>query len=228
MGAAGRDMNPWYDSQAGYYDDDGKDLRVEVKDFQTFSQNVRLEMNNFIANWNSAVFPLMKTCSHAFGNKGTFLEAAWTKAHHGGAADGAAYLMKDLGLGFQAISTAAITMSIEYQNGDAEGAEGLDPIFSTFYPDSDENSLEKMREQAEEEGQNGEGEQPGDTTATDTPPPAQENPYADADGDGVPDDVEAPDDDTPADDPTTVGSGNGQVTIPGDPYTEVPEMEEPD
>lgn len=233
MGAGGRDLYPWYDGNAGYYDDDGKDLRVKVEDFNTFSQNVRLEMSNFISNWNSAVFPLMKTCSYAFGTKGTFLEAAWTRAHHGGVSDGAGLFLKDLGLGFQAISTAAMTLGIEYQNGDAEGAEGMDAVFNTFYPDSDENSLEKMREAAEQEDQ--EGQQ---NTASE-PPAESENPYDDndKDGDGIPDSIDAdggngsannpPPDNSPAADDTTVGSGKGETTIPGDPYTDVPEIEKP-
>lgn len=229
MGGGGNGGYPsFYDDQAGYFKD-GKDLRVDVTDLQSFAQNAQLEMQNFVANWNSAVTPLMMSTSNAFGLNGDFREAAWTRAYHGGVLDAIGQLVADAALGFQAMSTASMTIAAEYMNGDHEGAEGLDVVSEAFYPtDPNANSLDKLREQVEQQGEDGDqggGSDQSTSTATEGPRETG-NPYEDSRPYRDPHDhTMVYPNETPEDQPITVGKGDAQVIIGPDPYADAPDPE---
>lgn len=223
MGAAGRENGgypSYYDARAGYFDENGQDLRVDVTDLQSFATNVGLEMQNFMQNWTAAVTQVLPmTSATAFGTNGEFREARWSRVHHAGATDALSQFFVDAIKGLAALSTASMTISTEYLTGDAEGTDGFRLVFDTFHPASTEtDTLAADWEQAADDQQPDPADEPA---TTDEQLRAQYPEYREA-----VERTESPEQASGNDDgPTTYGDGRAALVVQPDPYTEVPDIE---
>lgn len=207
----------WYDSDVPAPEiPSAIPVDIRTGDLYKFSNEVAQELARFATNWQEGIQPLFMAGAAAFGNNGEFHEPYYTRSWHCNVADVTSMFLSDVIRGIAAISTAAQTIAVEYNNGDVEGAEGFDAVFDSFYPADPKDSTNPPA--TEPDGDGGKGNDGSDNPAdTDTKTKYDENP----DPNKRP---EAPEPEG-ADDRNVLHPGrHGEFPL-DDPYRDVPDLD---
>ena len=108
-------------------------VNVNVNSVADFADRVRVELTeNFSKSVADGVQPMMGV-QPRFGG-GVVKEGSFFRAMHDKHRRAAMYLINDVALGLQALSTAAFAVATEYMLGDAESQATVDDVYDSFIP----------------------------------------------------------------------------------------------
>jgi hypothetical protein len=106
---------------------------VNINSVFDFADRVRVELtDNFSMSVQDGVQPMMSV-QPRFGG-GVVKEGAFFRSMHDKHRRAAMYLINDVALGLQALSTAAFSVATEYMLGDAESQATVDDVYESFRP----------------------------------------------------------------------------------------------
>jgi hypothetical protein len=108
-------------------------VNVDINSVADFADRVRVELTeNFSKSVADGVQPMMGV-QPRFGG-GIIKEGSFFRAMHDKHRRAAMYLINDVALGLQALSTAAFAVATEYMLGDAESQATVDDVYDSFVP----------------------------------------------------------------------------------------------
>jgi hypothetical protein len=108
-------------------------VNVNVGSVFDFAERIRTELtDNFTKSISDGVQPMMSV-QPRFGG-GVVKEGAFFRGMHNKQRRAAMYLINDVALGLQALSTAAYAVAAEYLLGDAESQATVDDVYDSFIP----------------------------------------------------------------------------------------------
>ena len=114
-------------------------VNVNVTSVFDFAERIRVELtDNFSKSVSDGVQPMMGV-QPRFGG-GVVKEGSFFRGMHDKQRRAAMYLINDVALGLQALSTAAYAVAAEYLLGDAETEATVDDVYDSFIPTTPPNA----------------------------------------------------------------------------------------